>query len=86
MKADKEKKDKATEMVGKVVLKKFGEGSKSEHDAVCLQTEDKVYKLKRAGGNPFVDPQLQKLAGKKIKAVGQINDYLFTITEYKIIR
>lgn len=70
---------------GKVIRKQFAAGSKSEHDAVFLDTGETSYKLKKAGGNPFYDASLEKLVGKKVSATGIINDYLFIVTEIKII-
>jgi len=67
------------ELTGKVILKKFGEGSKSEHDAVYLDTGKKKYRLKRRGGKPFHDPSLLEMVGKSIKARGIITPYFFEI-------
>ena len=35
-----------TELTGKVVVQKFGEGSKSEHNAVYLDTGAEKYRIK----------------------------------------
>ena len=43
MKAGK-KKSKEIELEGKVVMASFGEGSKSEHEAVCLRTANDTFK------------------------------------------
>ncbi|MBD0280445.1 MAG: hypothetical protein ICV81_21120 [Flavisolibacter sp.] len=72
------------ELTGKVVMKKVNVGSKSEYEAVCLETDNASYVLRRAGGNPFQDQSLQKLKGKTITAKGVISDYLFFMTEFKI--
>ena len=69
------------ELQGKVVMKKFAEGSKSEHDAVYLETDDQAYQLRRLGANPFDDPELKAMVGKNIKAKGQLNDRLFIAHE-----
>jgi hypothetical protein len=69
------------ELHGKVVLKKFAEGSKSEHDAVFLETEGNSYQLRRLGGNPFDDPQLKAMVGKNVSARGMLNDQLFIAHE-----
>jgi len=69
------------ELQGKVVLKKFAEGSKSEHDAVFLETGDQSYQLRRLGGNPFDDPELRSMVGKTVKAKGLLNDQLFIAHE-----
>lgn len=68
------------ELKGKVILRKFAEGSKSEHEAVFLDTGNKVYRLKIKGGNPFYDAALHKLIGKDIKAEGQLTSHFFEIT------
>ena len=78
MKAGKKDSDTIT---GKVIKKLFAKGSKSEHEAICIQTEEGVYKLKRMGGNPFKDAELEKLVGKDVKATGTIDDYQFIATE-----
>ncbi len=68
---------KETELSGKVVLKMFGEGSKSEHKSVCLHTSDGDFLLRRVGGNPFHDPVLQQLVGKEVIANGMLDNYTF---------
>ena len=68
---------------GKVIKKTLGKGSKSEHEAVYIDTGEKTYKLKRAGGNPFFDKTLEDLVGKKITVTGKLDDYLFIIKEIK---
>ena len=72
------------ELTGKVILGKFGKGSKSEHDAVYLDIGEKQYRLKRKGGNPFHDPTLHKLIGKEIKAMGRLTPYFFEIGDKKV--
>ena len=87
MKANKvEKENGDVELTGKVIQKKFAEGSKSEHNAVYLETPEGSYQLRRLGGNPFSDPELNKLVGKKINATGIIKGVLFiakNLTEIK---
>ena len=68
------------ELTGKVVLQKYAKGSKSDHDAVYLDTGAKMYRLKKKGGNPFYDESLHKLVGKIIKAEGTMKSYFFEIT------
>ena len=76
MKADKT-------LTGLVITKKVNIGSKSEHMAVCLETGNKTYQLRRAGGNPFFDEELQAFIGKKIKGTGIIEDSLFIANDIK---
>lgn len=82
MKASNE--NKKIQLRGIVRLQLFGKGSKSEHEAVCLVTEKKTYVLRRTGGNPFYDAQLNNLIGKKIMATGVIDDYLFIASALEI--
>jgi len=70
-----------TELTGKVIQKIFGENSKSEHNAVFLQTDDATYQLRRLGGNAFSDPILNKLIGKNITATGILTGMLFLAKE-----
>jgi len=77
------KKEDQVELNGKVVKKKFGQGSKSEHDAVYLETDSGSFVLRRKGGNPFNDPELNKLIGEKICATGIINNYSFIASNVK---
>ena len=86
MKADKkEKKPKQVELVGQVVKKTVDQGSKNEHDAVCLETDEGSYVLRRFGvsGMAFDDPVLKKLIGKKISATGTINNNKFFVRTVK---
>ena len=80
---DKNKSGKEVELSGKVVVKKFGEGSKSEHEAVYFETGAGSYVLRKIGGNPFNDPSLHKLEGKNITARGTINNYVFLAKEVR---
>ena len=86
MKAGKpEEKKNEIKLIGKVVKKKVDAGSKNEHDAVCLETDESSYELRRFGvsGMAFGDPVLQKLIGKKISATGTINNNKFFATAIK---
>lgn len=82
MKAGKNKPNEI-ELEGKVVMASFGKGSKSQHEAVCLRTENDTFKLRRMQGNPFHDPELIKWVGKDIVACGILEDYLFIATDLK---
>lgn len=73
------------EFIGKVIKKMFGKGSKSEHEAVFLETEPKEYVLRRQGGNPFYDEELQKLVGKTIRCTGVVLDYTLLIKDWTVL-
>lgn len=84
MKASKPGKEKGEiKLTGKVVKKKFGAGSKSEHEAIYLETAEGTYQLRRLGGNPFADPELKKLIGKKVVAMGVLTQSLFLASSVK---
>jgi hypothetical protein len=73
------------EYVGRVTGKPFGKGSKSEHEALYLETDKGEYVLRRKGGNPFHDEVLQDLIGKTIRCEGFITDYVLLITEWTVL-
>jgi hypothetical protein len=56
---------------GTVAKRVVAPGSKSEREAVVLETGQGEYVLRREGGNPFRDPELERLVGKRIRAVGR---------------
>ena len=76
-------KESQVELTGSVVIKPFAEGSKSEHDAVCLQTMEGTFVLRRVGGNPFHDDVLLDLVGKRITSHGKIKGPYFMISDFK---
>jgi hypothetical protein len=61
------------EGVGRVVRKRVAAGTKSERDAVVFVTGSGEYALRRRGGNPFHDPALERLVGKRIRATGVVH-------------
>jgi len=72
------------EFVGRVTRRKFGAGSKSEHEAVYLNTDRGSFVLRRAGGNPFSDSVIESLVGKRIRCRGEAFDYFIVMTEWSI--
>jgi len=57
---------------GLVVRKAFAAGSKSDHQAVMLQTEGAELVLRRQGGNAFRDQVLEDLVGHRIRGTGRL--------------
>lgn len=55
---------------GTVARRRVAAGSKSEREAVVLETDDDWRVLRRRGGNAFRDPELDQLVGKRIRAEG----------------
>jgi hypothetical protein len=70
---------------GTVVRQPFSEGSKSEHQAVMLRTPHGSLKLRRPGGNPFRDPELEKLVGQEIDCDGEIHQGQLLLTRWNVI-
>jgi hypothetical protein len=74
-----------TQYVGKVTSGPFGTGSKSEHRAVYIDTEQGRYVLRREKGNPFFDPKLEALIGKTIRCEGELEDYVLLASRCSIV-
>ena len=72
------------ELSGRVIKQIIGKGTKSEHDAVLLETKDGNYVLRRRGGNPFRDPELDALVGQRIRANGVLTAYTFVMTDWAV--
>lgn len=71
-------------MSGKVVKRRYAAGSKSDHEAVMLETPDGTFKLTRMGGNPFADPELEKLVGREITGTGNVSRNQFILTDWTV--
>ena len=70
------------EISGQVVKGPFATGSKSEHEAIFLNSERGRFVLRRQGGNPFRDPELEKLVGKTIRGRGVIVGAMFLMSDW----
>mgnify|MGYP001278471256 CR=1 FL=1 len=71
---------------GKVVRKLVAPGSKSEHDAVMIVTDEGEFILRRSGGNPFADPELDKLVGKQLQCEGTSHGQAFIMTDWSEVK
>ena len=58
------------------------EKGKSERDAVVLKFADQEFVLRRTGGNPFADPELDCLVGKRIRCDGTAHGQYFIMTNW----
>lgn len=74
-----------TQFSGSVVKRQFATGSKSERQAILLLTEAGDYVLRRQGGNPFQDPELERLVGKRIRCTGTLTGYTLLVSECAVI-
>ena len=69
---------------GRVVRKRVGAGSKSDHSAVCLQTaRGQEYVLRRMGGNAFEDPELDALVDQEIEGEGKLAGQTLILTNFR---
>ncbi len=60
-------------------------GSKSEHRAVVLLLSEGTVKLRRPGGNPFCDPELEKLVGQEIVCDGDIQSGQLILSKWSVV-
>jgi len=71
---------------GRVARKRVSAGSKHEHDALVLITADGTeYRLRRQGGNPFRDPELDYLEGKEIECEGEERDAQIIMSRWAVL-
>jgi len=63
-------------LIGKVELGPFGAGSKSEREAVWIETEDERLVLRRKGGPTYGDRELDRYVGKRVKCDGFVVGYM----------
>jgi hypothetical protein len=71
------------QLSGKISVKKFGAGSKSEHDAVYLETDQGDYVLRKAGANPFEHVGLKEMIGKQVTVEGTLDQYQFLASDIR---
>jgi hypothetical protein len=70
---------------GAIVRRLVGAGSKSEREAVVLDTTERSYLLRRRQGNPFADPVLDQLVGQRLRLQGTALDTTFVIDRWEPI-
>ena len=70
------------EIDGRVTKHLTSRGSKSERQAIFLETKDGSYVLRRRGGHPFVDKVLDKLVGKTIRCKGIVTEHTLIMSEW----
>lgn len=61
---------RVTGITGRVLRGAFGSGSKSEHDAVWIDTGAARYVLRRKGGPAMGDPALERYVGCTVRCDG----------------
>jgi hypothetical protein len=75
-------KPKLEERVGTVVRRRVSGRSKHAHEGVVLETADGDLILRREGANPFHDPALQALVGKRLRCRGELDGAMFFVTSW----
>ncbi len=76
---------RTTQLEGLVVAKRINPGSKSDHEAVVLVCKGGEYKLRRKGGPPFGDEELQLVVGRRIRATGLLSAGQFIVERYALV-
>jgi hypothetical protein len=69
-------------MRGRVVRRRIGRGSKSEHLAVVLVSAEGEWILRRRGGNAFRDPALDALVEREWEFTGERVDTTFIVDSW----
>lgn len=69
--------EQVMELTGKISIQVFAPGSKSEHEAVVIDTKEGSFVLKRQEDNPFEKSSLFELEGKNVHVEGELHSYLF---------
>lgn len=75
----------SVEVAGRVVKAPIAGGSKSERQAILLETSAGSYVLRRRDGNPFYDPELEDLVGKNVDCTGVLTGNTLIVSDWKIV-
>ena len=71
---------------GRIERRWVAQGSKSEREAVVLiDATGQAHVLRRVGGNPFRDPQLDALLGQSLLLLGEVRDSYFLVHQWQPI-
>jgi hypothetical protein len=72
-------------LIGAVVRRPFGTGSKSEREAIWLETADRRLVLRRKSGPTFDDRTLSKYVGKRVTCDGFVVGYTLLAERIEIL-
>ena len=72
-------------LTGTVVRGRFGTGSKSEREAIWLETDGRRLVLRRKDGPSFGDDTLEKYLGKRVTCDGFTVGYTLLAEQIKIL-
>jgi hypothetical protein len=73
-------------LVGNVLVGPFGGGSKSERQAVWLETADRRLVLRRKEGPTFDDRLLDRYVGKRVKCSGYVVGYVLLAERIDVLQ
>jgi hypothetical protein len=74
------------ELEGQIVRKPFGTGTKSEHDAIYVESAAGRFVLRRPGTNPFeIDRDLEALVGARVRFSGSVSGYTFFVSKWEVL-
>jgi hypothetical protein len=73
-------------LTGTVTRGPFARGTKSERDAIWLETGDRRLVLRRKSGPAFDDRALEKYVGKRVRCDGFIVGYTLLAERIDIVR
>jgi len=74
------------EIEGTVSKKMVGKSSKTQYEAVYINSAKGNFALREAGKSPFKNSQLNKLVGKKIRVVGELVKDVFFVTDWEELK
>jgi hypothetical protein len=78
--------EKVDGLTGTVVRGSFGKGSKSEREAIWLDTDGRRLVLRRKGGPGMDDHALEKYVGKRVKCDGFVVGYSLLADRIETLR
>ena len=77
--------EKVSNLVGAVVRDPFATGSKSERDAIWLETDGRRLVLRRKDGPTFGDRALEEYVGKRVKCDGFLVGYTLLAERIEVL-
>lgn len=73
-----------SEILGKISRRLLAQGTKSEHPGMVLEdARGQLHVLRRVGGNPFRDPELEALEGRRLRLLGRATEGFFLVERWE---
>ena len=70
---------------GRVVRKLLGKGTKSEREAVLLETQDGAFLLRKRGGPSFGDSSFDALVGGLVECEGTLLETTLLVDRIEVV-